>query len=343
MEAGSTVLVTGGAGYIGCVLVPKLAKRYRVVILDACWFGKEALLSATAGLDNVTLIEGDIRDTPTVRGVLTEYRPSAVIHLAAVSNDPCSEIDPELTRSINLEATSEVMRLANEHGVRRFLNASSASVYGIKETADVTEDLSLEPLTLYARYKTETEKVLGELIDETFCGASVRAATVCGFSPRLRLDLTINILTYHALRRGAIRVFGGTQMRPNIHVQDLTDFYALLLELPDEAIRGKAFNVVTSNATVMELAEMIRDNIDAQLPINVVPTEDTRSYHLSGAKARAELEFEPQRPLDLAIRELREAFDQGTIADPDSIEHRNVEVMKQFPERTAVRRRSPSR
>lgn len=331
------VLVTGGAGYIGSVLVPKLlARGHRVVVLDLMLFDANSL-DAVAQHPNLTLVRGDIRDGQLLEDLLGSRRFDAVIHLAAISNDPCSELDPELTRQINLVATTRLMAEAKRHGVRRFLNASSASVYGLKEEEQVTEELSLEPRTIYARCKADTEQVLEDLVDEAFCGVSVRAATVCGWSPRLRLDLTINILTSQALSQGRIRVFGGSQQRPNVHVQDLADFYARLLELEPERINGRAFNVSCENATVYQLAEMVRAALDPSLPIVVEPTADDRSYRLSARRAREELGFSPTRPLSLAVEELRDAFADGRVADPGAAVYRNIEVMKRAPTLLALR------
>lgn len=327
-----TVLVTGGAGYLGCVLVPKLAKKHKVVVFDALWFGKEALEQVADA--SVTIVEGDIRDDAAVQSLLSDHNIDSVIHLAAVSNDPCSELDAELTKSVNLLATKRFMVQAKEREVRRFINASSASVYGIKSEENVSEDLALDPLTLYAKYKAETEQFLLTLMDEDFECFSVRAATVCGFSPRLRLDLTINILTYHALTKGEICVFGGEQLRPNVHIQDLTDLYTRLVDMPRGQIDGKCLNIVTANSTVLGLAEMIRDRLPTPPSIKIVPTEDKRSYHLSGARAEAELGFHPAHELAETIDELRQAFSDGSIPDPGHYRHRNVEVMKRHPERT---------
>ncbi len=331
-RAMATVLVTGGAGYIGSVLVPKLLLQgHRVVVLDALWFGDRGLL-AVADSPDLSLVPGDLRDAELVERLLRKHAPEVVINLAAVSNDPCSDIDAELTRSINLEATSKLMHGAKQAGVRRFLNASSASVYGIKKESEVTEDLSLEPLTLYARYKADTERVLSALIDDEFCGFSVRAATVCGFSPRLRLDLTINILTYHAVTKGRIRVFGGEQYRPNIHIQDLTDLYTRLVDIDSTVINGKALNVSAGNSSVLELAHMVRDQVSADITIEIVPTEDNRSYRLSTSRASSEIGFAATRDLSDAVKELKASFENGTIADPDDFHYRNVEVMTRHPE-----------
>ena len=324
---GGTVLVTGGAGYIGSVLCPKLLSRHRVVIVDTLLFG-ERPLAGFRDHPGLTLVRGDIRDDDLLARVLREQKFDAIYHLAAISNDPCSELDPQLTLSVNRAATERVMHAAKAHGVARFINASSASVYGLKDETDVTEELTLDPLTLYARCKAETEQVLNALCDDAFCGVSVRSATVCGHSPRLRLDLTINILTYHAVTQREIRVFGGTQMRPNIHIEDLTDFYVALYDLPAGKLNGRAFNVSTQNATVRELAELVRAEVDPQLPIATVPTADNRSYHLSAARAQRELGFAPRRSLSDAVRDLKRALEDGRVPDPGGAIYRNIEVMK---------------
>lgn len=322
------VLVTGGAGYIGSVLVPELLARGReVTVLDSFLFGRRSL-DAVAGHPGLRLIEADLRDAAAVREALRGGAFDAVIHLAAISNDPSSELDPELTRAVNRDALAVLFEEAKAAGVRRLLYASSASVYGIKDEREVTEDLPLEPLTLYARYKAEGEEILNALADDRFCGVSVRAATVCGWSPRLRLDLTINILTEHALTRGEIRVFGGDQERPNVHVRDLAGFYLRLLDAPAELVNGQAFNVSRENSTVMELARLVRGEIDPELPIRTVPTDDRRSYRLSGDKVARRLGYRPSLPLASAVRELAAAFADGRVKDPGDPIYRNVEWMK---------------
>jgi nucleoside-diphosphate-sugar epimerase len=325
-NTGPSVLVTGGGGYVGSVLVPRLlGAKYSVTVLDRFFFGRQPV-----SLDHpkLELVTADIRDQAAVESVLSRGRFDSVIHLACVSNDPSSEIDPEITRAINRVALEELMLAAKRHRVARFIYASSSSVYGIKQEAEVHEDLPLEPLTLYARYKAEGEEVLNRLCDPSFTGVSVRSATVCGYSPRLRLDLTVNILTSQALRNGRITVFGGTQMRPNIHVEDVADFYTLLLDAPADRIQGRAFNVCHSNATVMGLAEMVRSQIHPALPIEVTKTTDLRSYRVSGGRAQRELGYAPKRSLEQAVASLKTVFDKGSIADPTDIVYRNVEAMK---------------
>ena len=326
------LLVTGGAGYIGAVLVPELLEEgHHVTVFDAFLYGTDPSSDPVIH-ESCEKIRGDIRDFPAVDAVLDQGGFDAIIHLAAISNDPSSELDHEVTESVNLRAVDHLMHAAKRHGVRRFLYASSASVYGIKEEEDVTEELPLDPITIYAKCKAEGEKILNGLVDDSFVGVSVRSATVCGYSPRLRLDLTINLLTDQALTDKRIRVFGGAQMRPNVHVRDLTAFYRMLLTAPAGKISARAFNISRKNASVMALAEMIRDELDASLPFDTVPSDDPRSYHLSADRARRELGFEPQHDLVTAVRELREAYRSGRISDSQSNIYRNVAWMKARPE-----------
>ena len=301
------ILVTGGAGYLGAVLVPKLLDRgHEVAVLDCFLYGREPL-DPLAENARLTLIEADLRDHDRVRDTLRQGDFETVIHLAAISNDPSSELDPDLTREVNLVGLEHLFKTAKASGVRRLLYASSASVYGIKEEPEVHEGLPLDPLTLYARYKAEGESILHELIDDDFCGVAVRAATVCGH----------------------IRVFGGSQERPNIHIEDLTDFYAELVTAPAEKVNHQAFNVSRENSTVLGLAEMIRDEIDPGLEVRIEPTDDLRSYSLSARKAERVLGFLPRTPLVEAVRELRDAFADDRVSDSSRSIYRNVAWMKE--------------
>ena len=239
------VLVTGGAGYVGAVLVPKLlAAGHRVKVLDLYLYGDHVLDSVKdhPGLEQV---KGDIRDRALLERVIPGCE--AVIHLACISNDPSFELDPDLGRSINYDAFIDLVDVSKASGVRRFVYASSSSVYGIKEIENVTEDLELKPLTDYSKYKAMCEDVLLKKREPGFVTIILRPATVCGYSPRLRLDLTVNILTSHAVNNRKITVFGGQQMRPNIHIEDVTDLYVKSLEWPDGLVDGDVFNAGYDN------------------------------------------------------------------------------------------------
>src|SRR5258705_1772341 len=250
------VLVTGGAGYVGAVLVPKLLTQgHRVTVLDLYIFGDQ-VLKAVSGHPGLREVKGDIRDRRLLERELTGV--DAVIHLACISNDPSFELNPGLGKSINYDAFFPLVEISKDKGVSRFIYASSSSVYGIKEEESVTEDLPLEPLTDYSKYKALCEEVLLKAQAPGFTSLILRPATVCGYSPRLRLDLTVNILTNLAVNKRVITIFGGTQKRPNIHVEDIADLYVDLLDRPDEHIAGKTFKAAYQNRTVADLGEIVR-------------------------------------------------------------------------------------
>ncbi len=307
------VLVTGGAGYVGAVLVPKLlAKGYKVKVLDLYLYGED-VFDSVKGHPNLEHVKGDIRD----HGLLERAVPgcNVVIHLACISNDPSFELDLELGKSINFDAFVDLVKVSKASGVRRFIYASSSSVYGIKETPNVTEDLPLEPLTDYSKYKALCEDVLLKERVPGFTTLIVRPATVCGYSPRLRLDLAVNILTNHAVTNRQIKVFGGEQMRPNIHIEDMAEFYIKSLEWPDEAIDGKIYNVGYHNHKVREIAGMVKSVVGEDVKIVTTPTDDNRSYHVSSDKIKRELGFAPSHTIEDAVRDLVAAFRDGLIPD----------------------------
>jgi len=301
------VLVTGGAGYVGSNLVPKLlAAGYRVTVLDLCIYG-----DVLAPHPDLRIVKGDLRSGADVAAALAGC--DAVIHLACISNDPSFDLDPTLGRSINYDCFRPLVRAAKDAGVRRFIYASSSSVYGIKNAPDVHEDLALEPLTDYSKYKAMCEDVLTAERAPGFVTVILRPATVCGYAPRLRLDLTVNILTNLAINNGRITVFGGGQLRPNIHVDDMTDLYVMLLTAPDAAVDGKVWNAGYHNLKVMEIAEKVREEIGPRVEIVVTPTDDHRSYHVSSERIRRDLGFAARRTVENAIVDLREAFAAGKV------------------------------
>lgn len=314
MSNPSRVLVTGGAGYVGSWLVPKLlAAGIGVNVLDLYLYGREPLAGVR---ENPLLREivGDLRDPQAVADALRDC--DAVIHLACISNDPSFELDPQLGRSINYDAFRPLVRAAKKQGATRFIYASSSSVYGLKDEPDVTEDMPLEPLTDYSKFKALCENVLDEEREDGFATLILRPATVCGYAPRLRLDLTVNILTNHAANNGKIRVFGGSQLRPNIHIEDMTDLYLHCLQAPPELIDGKTYNAGYENRSVMDIAEMVRGVVGNSVDIAVEPTDDLRSYHISSALIGAELGFQPRHTIPDAAADLLAAFDAGSVDDP---------------------------
>jgi nucleoside-diphosphate-sugar epimerase len=305
------VLVTGGAGYVGSNLIPKLlAAGYETAVLDLYLYGEDVFAGERP---NPKLIEikGDLRNPRDVMRALEGC--DAVIHLACISNDPSFDLDPALGRSINYDSFRPLVRAAKKAGIRRFIYASSSSVYGIKEEPNVTEDLPLEPLTDYSKYKALCEDVLKEEREPGFVTVIVRPATVCGYAPRLRLDLAVNILTNLAINNGRITVFGGEQLRPNIHVGDMTDLYLLLLEAPDIAVDGKVWNAGYHNLKVREIADMVRASVGPDVEIVRTETNDHRSYHVSSKKIARELGFQARRSVDEAIRDLKAAFTAGRV------------------------------
>jgi nucleoside-diphosphate-sugar epimerase len=329
-----TVLVTGGAGYVGSVLVPRLlSEGYRVKVLDLYLYGRDVLREAPLQ-EHLEEIVGDIRDQELLQRVLPGC--DAVIHLACISNDPSFELDPTLGKSINFDAFAPLVKISKTSGVKRFIYASSSSVYGVSEIPEVDESHPLRPLTDYSKFKALCEPILLEEQSANFTTLILRPATVCGYSPRQRLDLTVNILTNHAVNKGIITVFGGTQMRPNLHIDDMVDLYARVLRMPANRIAGKVFNAGYQNHTVAEIARRVRNVVEhdasdrAKIDIITTPSDDNRSYHISSGKIQKDLGFEPKRDIDDAVRDLVEAFRKGKL--PNSMTDQryfNIKIMQQ--------------
>jgi nucleoside-diphosphate-sugar epimerase len=318
------IFVTGGAGYVGAVLVPKLLKKgYNVTVIDLMIYGENVLPDDK----NLKKVKGDIRDQKLLKEILKGQ--DAVIHLACISNDPSFELNPGLGKSINLDAFEPLVKISKENGVKRFIYASSSSVYGIKDAPNVNEDMELEPLTDYSKFKAMCETILAKYQSPDFTTITIRPATVCGYSRRLRLDLTVNILTNLAVNKGEITVFGGEQKRPNIHIEDMTDLYCQLLVLPADQIAGKIYNAGYENHTVSEIAQMVKHVIGDRVKIVTTPTNDHRSYHISSEKIKKELGFVPNHTIEDAVSDLKKEFDAGHI--PNSLtdpSYFNVKLMQ---------------
>ena len=308
-----TVVVTGGAGYVGAVLCPKLIEAgYTVRALDTCWYGAE-VLDSVADNPRFELIVGDIRDSGTVRDVLVGC--TDVIHLACISNDPSYDLNPTLGESVNFTAFEPLVRAAKSAGVRRFIYASSSSVYGVKSEAQVTETLALEPLTDYSRFKAECEPILLKYASDDFAVTILRPATVCGYSPRQRLDVVVNILVNLAVNLGQIKVFGGDQYRPNLHIEDMCRAYLHVLREDVDKVNRQIFNVGGVNHTVLELAEIVRSKVGGELTVRIEPTGDNRSYRISSDLIAETIGFSPEKSVGDAVQDLIEAFRQGLLPD----------------------------
>lgn len=323
------ILVVGGAGYVGAQLVPELLlEGYKVTVLDLYIYGKDVLASVKAH-PNLVEIQGDMRDQAVVKKALKGC--DAVIHLACISNDPSFELNPELGKSINLDSFEPFVLLSKEAGVKRFIYASSSSVYGVKNVQNVVEDMELEPLTDYSKFKAECEKILLRHISDDFIGTILRPATVCGFSTRQRLDVIVNILTNLAYRTGKIKIMGGDQLRPNIHIKDMVRAYLHVLKQPKEKIQGQIYNVGYQNHSVKSLGEMVQKLASKEKAVELVhePTDDNRSYHVSSDKIRRELGFEPKFTVEDAVEDLLEAFKKELLPNSlEDIKYSNIKTMK---------------
>jgi len=322
------VLITGGAGYVGTVLVPQLLNAgHEVTVYDTCYFGN--FLSQHPKLK---VMEEDIRNTKkfaeSCKGIDT------VLHLACISNDPSFELDEDLSKTINYDCFEPLVLAAKNAGVKRFVYASSSSVYGVSDSPDVTEDHPLVPLTLYNKFKGMCEPLLFKHMSDDFVCVTIRPATVCGYSPRMRLDLSVNILTNHAINNRKITVLGGKQLRPNLHVNDMADLYELLLDVADSKIQGQTFNAGYENMSIMDIACTVKKVVEQEIPgnpieIEVAETNDPRSYHINSQKIEKILGFRPKRTVEDAIRDLCKAFSAGKLPNSMTDErYFNVRTMK---------------
>jgi nucleoside-diphosphate-sugar epimerase len=303
------IFITGGAGYVGSVLTPYLLKKnYQVTVLDLMLYGETLIKNK-----NLQIIKGDIRNTELLKQTIKGN--DIVIHLACISNDPSFELNPTLGKEINLDAFTPLVEISKNLGVKKFIYASSSSVYGIKTEKNVNENMSLEPLTDYSKFKADCEKILFKYKSKDFVTVVLRPATVCGYSPRQRLDLVVNILTNLAYHNREITIFGGDQLRPNIHIQDMVRAYELFIRTDDERINGKTFNIGFENLTVNQLAAEVQKCIGSDVKIKKLPTNDNRSYHISSKKIQDELGFITNFKISNAIEDLKNAFEKKLLSD----------------------------
>jgi nucleoside-diphosphate-sugar epimerase len=306
------IFITGGAGYVGSKLVPKLLKLgYEVTVLDLMIYGENVLNDH----EKLKKVKGDIRNKSLLEKIVPGH--DSVIHLACISNDPSYELNPTLGKSINYDAFEPLVKVSVESNVNRFIYASSSSVYGIKKEKNVTEDMKLEPLTDYSKFKGGCEKILNSYKSENFITTTIRPSTVCGYAKRQRLDLVVNILTNHAFHNREIKVFGGDQLRPNVHIEDMIDSYLAILAAPTKKINGQIFNVGFRNQSVNELAEDVKKVIGNDINIVNTKSDDNRSYHVSSEKIKEMLGFETKYTIKDAVLDLKKAFQNNML--PNSL------------------------
>ena len=304
------IFITGGAGYVGSKLVPKLLDlNYEITVLDLMIYGEDILQNH----NKLKKIKGDIRDKKLLEKSIPGH--DALIHLACISNDPSYELNPTLGKSINFDAFEPIVKISLKNKVKRFIYASSSSVYGIKKEKNVTEDMSLEPLTDYSKFKGDCEKILNSHQSEDFITTTIRPSTVCGYAKRQRLDLVVNILTNHAFHNREIKVFGGDQLRPNVHIDDMVNSYVAILNAEPKKINGQIFNVGFKNQSVNELANEVKEVIGSDINIVNTKSEDNRSYHVSSEKIKDILGFETKYTVKDAVLDLKNAFEKKLLTN----------------------------
>jgi nucleoside-diphosphate-sugar epimerase len=317
------VCVVGGGGYLGTLLAGRLlGEGHTVTVYDTFWFGDHL-----GEPRDLTKINGDVRDTARVTDALRGA--DAVILLACLSNDPMADIDPGFTREVNLDALQRLITAAKGLGIPRLLYASSTSVYGIQDVPRVVETTPMKPITLYSKYKAEIEQYITARVSDKFTGVIVRGATVSGYSPRMRLDLLVNLFCWLALKNGTITIEGGKQIRPLIHIQDLVDFYVRMLAADAKLVNGEAFNVTAGNFTVQQIADMLQGYTGCKLTYTGVT--DPRSYPADGEKAATVLGYRTRRTIQDAMVEVCDAIKAGRISG--KTENFNLKRYKELVEK----------
>ncbi len=317
------ILISGGCGYVGSKLVPYLLdKNYEVSVIDLMIYG-----NSLPPHRNLKVYKEDIRNINVIDS-LTKTN-DIFIHLACISNDPSFELNPDLGKSINFDCFEEIVNISKKNSIKRFILASSGAVYGINDSKNITEETITNPITDYAKYKLESEKILFNHTDDNFIGTAIRSATVCGYAPRQRLDVVVNILTNLAYNKKEISVFGGDQLRPNIHIDDVCKAYHNFIQADSRKINHNFFNLCGENHKVSEIAEIVKSCMPFNVSIKTTTSDDIRSYHLSSTKIKEILNFECEKNIKIAVNDLIHSFKTGLLPNSmDNDNYYNVKKMK---------------
>lgn len=320
------IFITGGAGYVGCPLTTYLLnKGHNVTVLDLMIYGENLLPPKK----NLKVIKGDIRDQNLLKDLLPGH--DILIHLACISNDPSFELNPKLGKSINLDCFEPLVDISIKSKIKKFIFASSSSVYGIKKTINVDENFNLEPLTDYSLFKAKCEDILKTYSSNNFCTSILRPATVCGYSVRQRLDVVVNILTNLAFHKRKISIFGGNQLRPNIHIKDMIRAYDLIINTDDKIVNNEIFNIGFENKTVSKIAENVKAIIGEDVKLEFVKSDDNRSYHISSSKIQKKLKFNFKYSISDAIKDLKSAFEKKLLPNSlDDSRYFNIKKMNEI-------------
>ncbi len=323
------ILLIGGGGYVGAELQKVCVDiGYDVRVLDTFWFPEGELKNLPFYHDKIEYMKGDIRNKLLLEKALKDV--DYCIHLACISNDPSYELDPLLARSVNFESFELFLELLSKSSVERFIYASSSSVYGIKSEPEVTEELSCEPISDYSLYKVKCEQLIKEKLHDFPVWTIVRPSTVCGVSSRQRFDLVVNALTFSALRTKSIRIDGGEQYRPNLHIRDMTRAYEEILNADSNLINQQIFNIAGENLTVRSIGEKVRAGIDEQCILEFREIIDPRSYRVSGLKILNVLGFLPKFRVEDAINDIKVAYKNGLFEGQRLSNFYNLERMKEL-------------
>ncbi len=323
------ILVIGGGGYVGSLLVERLLKqKYEVLVLDLFLYeNPKFLFSDIINSQLLTIIKGDVRDKDLLENIISSV--NIVIHLACISNDPSFDLNPKLGKSINYDCFYPLIKICKQKSIDKFIYASSSSVYGVKNVQNVTENLPLEPLTDYSKFKALCEDILLNESSNRICSTILRPATVCGYSRRTRLDVIVNILTNNAYNRRKFIIHGGSQKRPNIHIKDMVSAYLSVLTSEKKLVNGQIFNVGYENLSLIEIGNIVKEEVGKDVSIEFEKTNDNRSYHISSKKILEKINFNPKFSIKDAISNLIDAFEanllKNSLKDP---KYFNIQTMK---------------